>query len=145
MKARTRSDGSGTFREPPATLRPLYEARRVRSVGAVQAAITALVAGGRRVTLAAAFRLGAGKTPHDYQVGVRIDAARRMPAREESPVHMAGPACGFPNASRCARVFRAAWGAARLPSERVLVSAARRVSSMCPTREPPTGKVPQTN
>jgi len=40
-------------REPPASLRLLYEARCARSVAAVQAAITALTADGRRVTLAA--------------------------------------------------------------------------------------------
>ena len=39
--------------EPPASLLPFYEARRARSLAAVRAAIEALAAGGRRVTLAA--------------------------------------------------------------------------------------------
>ncbi len=40
-------------REPPASLRALYNARRARSVAAVRAAVAALVTQGRRVTLAA--------------------------------------------------------------------------------------------
>ena len=48
-------------REPPASLRPLYEARRVRSVAAVRAAIAALAAEGRRVTLAAIEQVSNGQ------------------------------------------------------------------------------------
>ena len=53
MKAGVRSAGAGAEREPPASLRPLYDVRRARSVAAVRAAIAALAAEGRRVTLAA--------------------------------------------------------------------------------------------
>ncbi len=53
MKAGARRAGPGAEREPPASLRPLYDARRVRSVAAVRAAVAALAADGRRVTLAA--------------------------------------------------------------------------------------------
>ncbi len=53
MRASARRDEPGTEREPPASLRPSYEARRTRSVAAIQAAVAALEAEGRRVTLAA--------------------------------------------------------------------------------------------
>lgn len=53
MRARACETGPGAEREPPASLRPLYGARRTRSVAAVRAAIAALVTQGRRVTLAA--------------------------------------------------------------------------------------------
>lgn len=53
MRARVNRVGPYLDREPPASLRPLYEARRVRSVAAVRAAIAALAAESRRVTLAA--------------------------------------------------------------------------------------------
>ena len=46
--------------EPPASLRPFYEARRARSLAAVRAAIRALAAEGRRVTLAAIERVSHG-------------------------------------------------------------------------------------
>lgn len=46
--------------EPPASLRPLYKARRARSVAAVRAAIAALAAEGRRVTLTAIERVSHG-------------------------------------------------------------------------------------
>ncbi len=53
MRARAREAGPGAEREPPASLCPLYDARRARSVAAVRAAVAALAAEGRRVTLAA--------------------------------------------------------------------------------------------
>ena len=53
MRASARRGEPGTEREPPASLRPSYEARRTRSVAAVQAAVAALGVEGRRVTLAA--------------------------------------------------------------------------------------------
>jgi len=46
--------------EPPASLRSFYEARRARSLAAVRAAIKALAAEGRRVTLAAIERVSHG-------------------------------------------------------------------------------------
>lgn len=52
--------GPRTDPEPPASLRPLYEARRARSVVAVRAAIAALAAESRRVTLAAIERVSCG-------------------------------------------------------------------------------------
>lgn len=52
MRASGRGGRSGTEREPPASLRASYDARRVHSVAAVRAAIAALVAQGRQVTLA---------------------------------------------------------------------------------------------
>lgn len=57
MRARARKTGPGTEREPPAALRPIYDARRVRSVATVRAAVAALAADGRRVTLAAIERV----------------------------------------------------------------------------------------
>ena len=53
MRARVRETGPGAEREPPASLRALYETRRTCSVAAVRAAVAALSAEGRRVTLAA--------------------------------------------------------------------------------------------
>ena len=53
MGARVGKAGPDPEREPPASLHPLYEARRTRSVAAVRAAVAALVAVGHRVTLAA--------------------------------------------------------------------------------------------
>jgi len=53
VRARVNRVEPRTDPEPPASLRPLYEARRTRSVAAVRAAITALAVEGRRVTLAA--------------------------------------------------------------------------------------------
>ena len=53
MRARAREAGPGAERESPASLRPLYDARRTRSVAAVRAAVATLAAEGRRVTLAA--------------------------------------------------------------------------------------------
>lgn len=53
MRARVNRVCTPIDREPPASLHPLYEARRVRSVAAVRAAIAALAAEGRRVTLVA--------------------------------------------------------------------------------------------
>jgi len=53
VKTEARVTGRGAEPEPPASLRPLYEARRKRSIAAVRAAIAALVAEGGRVTLAA--------------------------------------------------------------------------------------------
>ena len=53
MRARAHEAGPSTEPEPPAALRPLYDARRARSVAAVRAAVAALSAEGRRVTLAA--------------------------------------------------------------------------------------------
>lgn len=53
MRARANRVGPRTSPESPASLRPLYEARRARSAAAVRAAIAALAAEGRRVTLAA--------------------------------------------------------------------------------------------
>ena len=52
MRARAHEAGPGAEREPPASLRPLYDARRTRSVAAVRAAIATLAAAGQRVTLA---------------------------------------------------------------------------------------------
>ena len=46
--------------EPPASLRPFYEARRAQSLAAVRAAIEALAAEGRRVTLAAIEQVSRG-------------------------------------------------------------------------------------
>ncbi len=57
MRARPRKAGPGAEREPPAALRPIYDARRVRSVATVRAAIAALATDGRRVTLAAIERV----------------------------------------------------------------------------------------
>lgn len=56
--------GLHTDPEAPASLRPLYKARRTRSVAAVRAAIAALAAEGRRVTLAAIERVS-----HDLAEG----------------------------------------------------------------------------
>jgi hypothetical protein len=53
MRTKAREAGPGAEREPPASLRPLYDARRARSVAAVRAAVAALAAAGHRVTLAA--------------------------------------------------------------------------------------------
>ncbi len=53
MRARAHTAGPGAEREPPTSLRPLYDARRMRSIAAVRAAIAALGCQGRRVTLAA--------------------------------------------------------------------------------------------
>lgn len=53
MKTKANRSAPHMDREPPANLRPLYEARCARSVAAVRAAIAALAAEGRRVTLAA--------------------------------------------------------------------------------------------
>ena len=60
MKAGVRSAGPGAEREPPASLRPLYDVRRARSVAAVRAAVAALAAEGRRVTLAAIEQVSRG-------------------------------------------------------------------------------------
>lgn len=60
MRARARETGPGAEREPPASLRPLYDARRVRSVAAVRAVIAALTAEGRQVTLAAIEQVSRG-------------------------------------------------------------------------------------
>ena len=60
MRARVNQVGPRTDLEPPASLRPLYEARRMRSVAAVRAAIAALAAEGRRVTLAAIEQVSRG-------------------------------------------------------------------------------------
>ena len=57
MRARARKAGPVAEREPPAALRPIYDARRVRSVATVRAAIAALVADGQQVTLAAIERV----------------------------------------------------------------------------------------
>jgi len=53
VRARAREAAPGAEREPPASLRPLYEVRRTRSVAAVRAAVAALSAEDRKVTLAA--------------------------------------------------------------------------------------------
>lgn len=60
MRNRAREAGPGAEREPPASLRPLYDARRARSVAAVRAAVAALAAEGRRVTLAAIEQVSRG-------------------------------------------------------------------------------------
>ena len=52
MRASGRAGRSGTEREPPASLRASYDARRARSVAAGRAAIAALVDQDGRVTLA---------------------------------------------------------------------------------------------
>lgn len=57
MRISARNEGLGTERELPASLRSTYDARRARSVAAVQAAVAALKAEGRRVTLAAIERV----------------------------------------------------------------------------------------
>jgi len=60
VRATARREGLGAEREPPASLRPTYDARRARSVAAVRAAIAALAAEGRRVTLAAVEQVSRG-------------------------------------------------------------------------------------
>ncbi len=60
MRARARKAGPGAEPEPPASLRPFYDARRTRSVAAVRAAVAALAAQGGRVTLAAIERVSCG-------------------------------------------------------------------------------------
>ncbi len=60
MRARASRAGPLADREPPASLRPFYDAQRARSVAAVRAAIAALVAEGRRVTLAAVEQVSRG-------------------------------------------------------------------------------------
>lgn len=60
MKAGVDRIGPRTEPKPPASLRPLYSVRRKRSVAAVRAAITALAAEGRRVTLAGIERVSHG-------------------------------------------------------------------------------------
>ncbi len=57
MRTRAREAGPGAEREPPASLRPFYDAQRTRSVAAVRAAVAALAAQGGRVTLAAIERV----------------------------------------------------------------------------------------
>jgi len=57
VRATARREGLGAKREPPASLRPTYDARRARSVAAVRVAVAVLVAEGRRVTLAAIERV----------------------------------------------------------------------------------------
>lgn len=57
MRTRAREAGPGAEREPPASLRTLYDVRRARSVTAVRAAVAALAAQGARVTLAAIERM----------------------------------------------------------------------------------------
>ena len=57
MRTRAREAGPGAEREPPALLRPFYDAQRTRSVAAVRAAVAALAAQGGRVTLAAIERV----------------------------------------------------------------------------------------
>ncbi len=57
MRTLVRQERPGTEREPPASLRPTYDARRARSVAAVRVAVAVLVAEGRRVTLAAIERV----------------------------------------------------------------------------------------
>ncbi len=57
MRTRAREAGPGAEREPPASLRALYDARCARSVTAVRAAVVALAAQGARVTLAAIERV----------------------------------------------------------------------------------------
>jgi len=60
VTARVNRVGPYIDREPPASLRPLYEARRGRSVAAVRAAIAVLAAESRRVTLAAIEQVSRG-------------------------------------------------------------------------------------
>lgn len=60
MRTRARKASPGAEREPPASLRALYDARRTRSITAVRAAVAALVAEGDRVTLAAIERASRG-------------------------------------------------------------------------------------
>jgi len=60
VRVRANRAGPLADREPPASLRPFYDARRARSVAAVRATITALVAEGRRVTLAAVEQVSRG-------------------------------------------------------------------------------------
>jgi len=52
MRARPRRESPGTQGEPPPALISVYAAGRARSVAAVRAAIAALAARNRRVTLA---------------------------------------------------------------------------------------------
>ena len=60
MRARANRAGPFADREPPASLRSFYAVRRARSVAAVRAAIAALTAEGRRVTLAAVEQVSRG-------------------------------------------------------------------------------------
>lgn len=60
MRARAQEAGPGAEPKPPASLRPLYDARRARSVAAVRAAVAALSAEGCKVTLAAIERASRG-------------------------------------------------------------------------------------
>jgi len=57
MRTKAREAGPGAEPEPPASLRPLYDARRRRSIATVRAAVAALAAEGGRVTLAAIERV----------------------------------------------------------------------------------------